>query len=217
MSPFQPAGSEARWVTIYNHVTNMTTGDVVTYEDLGRLLDLHPEDDRHAMQMAVRRAAKESLLQDKRALEAIPNKGYRIVEPEEHLRLAKVQQKKSRRALVRGEQTATNVDFNGMDPEVRHAFEVVAQAFAMQQEFMRRMDVRQKRIEQAVAEVRNTKAEASDVEALQSRLDRLENLVENSDHAKRIVDGAPGLTAEQREQLRFLLTQDQGNGDGDDG
>jgi len=181
MSPFLPKGDKARWITIFEHVTNMTTGDLLTYETIANLLGLNPEADRHALQMAVRRAAQASLTEDKRALEAVPNEGYRIVEPEEHMRLAKVQQKKSRRALVRGERTVVNVDFNGMEPDVRHAFEIVAQAFAMQQEFMRRVDIRQTRVERAVREVRESKADAADVEELQARLARLERRIETGD------------------------------------
>lgn len=177
MTPFEPKGEKARWVIVYEHVTTVPTGDVVTYDTLGRLLDLDPRKDRHAIQMAVRRAAVESLEGDKRALESVPNKGYRIVEPEEHLRLAKAQQKKSRKALVRGRKAVVNVDFNGMEPEMRHAFEVVAQAFAMQQEFMRRMDVRQSRVEEAVRVVQEQKADASEVEVLKDRLARLERLL----------------------------------------
>ena len=175
MTPFEPAGEQARWRILYGLIQPMPTDATVTYEQMGEALELHPADDRHAIQMAVRRAARESEKVDKRALEAVPNVGYRIVQPEEHARLAARQQQRSSRALKAGHSKVVNVDLNGVDPEVRKAFEVMAHAFAMQMDFNRRMDVRQKRLEQAVDSVTNRQdRSAEDVAALRERLERME-------------------------------------------
>jgi hypothetical protein len=175
MSPFEPAGETARWRILYDLLSERTIGDVLTYDDMAAALDLDSVKDRHTIQVSMRRAAKELEEEDKHAVEAVINVGYRIVEPEEHLRLARGQQKRSSRALVRGHSKVVNVDLSNVDPEVRQAFQVVASAFAMQMEFNRRTDIRQKRLEESLDSVRekSTRTE-EEVAELRERLERLE-------------------------------------------
>jgi hypothetical protein len=143
---------------------------------MGLHLDLDPDKDRHAIQMATRRAAREFAATELHALEAVTNLGYRIVEPKEHIRLAREHQKKSTKSLVRGHSAASLVDLSALSVEDRRAIEVVAQALAIQMDFNRRMDVRQSRLEAAVTSI-NTKTERSEEEIahLRARLERLEN------------------------------------------
>ncbi len=176
MSPFQPAGPTARWRIIYAIIRDKPTGTIVTYEELATALDLHPGDDRHTIQLAMRRAAKESETQDLRAIEPIPNQGYRIAAPAEHLRLAKGQQQRSRRALARGHSKVVHVDLTGMEPEVRKAFDVVAVAFSMQMEMARRLDAKQAHLEAAVRDIQETQSRSADeITELKARLERLES------------------------------------------
>jgi len=136
---------------------------------------MDPATDRHRIQMTVRRAAQEHEREDKRALDAVPNVGYRIVKANEHLILAHRQQRRSSRALARGHSKAINVDLSNVDEATRHALDVVAQAFALQMDFNRRFDVRQRRLEGALSSV-NEKAARSEGEIaeLKARLERLE-------------------------------------------
>lgn len=175
MSPFEPAGETARWRILYDLLSGRTVGDVLNYEVMAEALDLDPIEDRHTIQLAMRRASKELELENKHAVEAVQNVGYRIVEPEEHLRLARGQQRRSSRALARGHSKVVNVDLSNVDPEVRNAFQVVASAFAMQMEFNRRTDVRQKKLEDALEGVREKSTRTDEeVAELRARLDRLE-------------------------------------------
>lgn len=176
MAPFQPSGDRARWQIVYDELTGQDIGAVVTYETLGTLLQLDPDADRHAIQMAVRRAAKEYLQADKRALDVTPNKGYRIVEAAEHLRLAKGHQRRAGRQLVAGYSKTVNVDLSGLEPETRHAFEIVARAFSMQMDFNRRFDVRQQRLEAAINQVTESATRSEqEIAELRARLERLES------------------------------------------
>lgn len=173
--PFVPIGVVARWRVIYDLLGHADVGDLVKYAELGAALGLDPNKERHQIQMAVRRAAYESEQQDNRALEAVPNVGYRIVLPEEHLRLAKGQQRRSSRALVRGHSKVVHVDLNGLDAATRAAFDVVARAFNMQLDLTRRLDVNQRRLAESVAAIQDQTARSADqIAELQARLDRLE-------------------------------------------
>lgn len=176
MSPFEPVGARARWRILYDLLGKISVGDILTYEAMAKALNLDPIKDRHTIQVSMRRAAKELEHEDKHALESVPNVGYRIVEPEEHLMLARQQQRRSSRALSRGHSKVVNVDLSGVDPEIRDAFQVVAAAFAMQMEFNRRTDVRQKRLEAALESVRDKSNRTdSEVAELRARLEKLEN------------------------------------------
>jgi hypothetical protein len=179
MSPFTPAGDRARWRTVYDLLVKAETGATVTYEALGEALRLDPVAERHLIQMAIRRAAREHEVLDGRALDAVRNVGYRIVHVPEHLTLAQRHQKKAGRALERGRSKVDHVDLSGVDPDTRRAFEVVAQAFAMQAEFNKRLDIRHKRLERQVQAIKDSAESAlqhtsDEVAALRERLERLE-------------------------------------------
>jgi hypothetical protein len=175
VSPFEPVGETARWRLLYAKLQKLSVGDVLTYEQMAEILDLDPLSDRHTIQVAMRRAANELEKVDKRAVEAVKNVGYRIVEPEEHLRLARGQQRRSSRALARGSSKVVNVDLSNVEPEVRQAFQVVAAAFAMQMDFNRRTDVRQRKLEEALGAIREDSTQtAEEVAELRARLERLE-------------------------------------------
>jgi hypothetical protein len=179
MTPFEPLGETARWRIIYELLTETPVGDVLTYDAIADALDLDAGKDRHTVQVSTRRAATELEKVDKNAVEAVPGVGYRVVQPEEHLRLAKYQQRRSSRALARGSSKVINVDLSNVDPEIRQAFQVVAAAFAMQMDFNRRTDVRQKKLEQALDTVREKSTRTEDeVAELRARLERLEKRTE---------------------------------------
>lgn len=175
MSRFEALGREARWRTIYDLLKPMSVGDILTYDRMAEALELPAAADRNIVRAPLYRAAKEFEEVNKHALEAVPNVGYRVVEAAEHLTLAQRQQKRAGRALKRGHSKVVNVDFNGVAPEVRKGFEVVAQAFSLQMDFNRRFDVRQKRLEAVVRETgQRTDRNEAEIAELKERLARLE-------------------------------------------
>jgi len=179
VSPFQPVGDKARWRVVYEQLNRTPVDGVLTYESLGEALDLDPADDRHSIQMAMRRAAKEHEEVDRRAIEPIMNVGYRVVQAKEHLGLARAQQRRAGHALKRGRSKVVNVDFNQIDVETRKAFEVVAYAFQMQSDMVQRLDVRNKKLAEKVAAITaRTETVEMTSEEHAERLGRLEQLIE---------------------------------------
>jgi hypothetical protein len=172
MSPFQPAGARARWRVIYDMLTASKPGDTVTYDDMGKALELDPDKDRHLIQMAVRRAGREYLLVDCRALEPVPNTGYVIVESAKQLVLAGKHQVKARRSIRRGREQVTHVDVSGLDEATRQMFEIMAWKFAQQDEAIRRLDVRQQRTQRQLAAA--VSATSGEMAELRARLEKLE-------------------------------------------
>ena len=185
-APFEPIGKQARWKTVYELLAKASTNDLVTYDELGEALGLDPDGERSLIQQAIHRAAKEHERNDKRAIDAIPGKGYRVVEPTEHLELARRHQKKSGRSLARGASKVINVDLNGLEPEVRAAFDVLGHAFRLQMDFNRRFEVRQSKLEETVRDIQDSqhtdrKRTDEEVAELRERLARLEGHLTGND------------------------------------
>lgn len=176
LSPFKPLGDTARWRVIYALLTKRNIDDVLTYDEMGLALDLDPVEDKHTLQVTMRRAAKELEQVDKRATEAVPNIGYRIVEPVEHLRLAKGHEKRATRQLVRGRSKVVNVDLSNVDPEIRKAFQIMALRADQTLAVVRQHDVTIRRQQEALNAVaaKSTKTEEEVAEIL-DRLKRLED------------------------------------------
>ena len=171
--PFEPIGEVARWRVLAEKFRDAPRGMMVDYEELGDALGLHPVDDRPAIRAAVQAAAKHLSREYNRSLQAVRNFGYRVVLPEEHLDLARVQQRKSRKALVRAQGHVEHVDLSALDEVQRGLVMAAATALAWQQAQIRRLDLRQKDLETVVRSVQTetqrtqeeTAARLADLEA----------------------------------------------------
>jgi hypothetical protein len=173
--PFEPIGDVARWVTIYQILAEHAVDEVVTYKEMADALDVDPDRDRRTIQGSIARAADELLKVDKHAIEAVPNVGYRIVQPDEQLRLGRGQQRRAGKALKKGHKVTTYVDMTGMDPETRKGFELLARAFAVQGDINRRLTARQDRMEAALQKILpRTDRHEEELAELRARLERVE-------------------------------------------
>ena len=177
MTPFRPLGKTARWRMLYDELLlPAAIGDLITYEEMGNVLDLHPTKQRAAIRSALRRAEREYLEEKGHALEAVADSGYQVAEASAHIVLAHRQQRKAGRALSRGHELATRVDLSGVDPQIRNALDLIARGFAAQMEFNRRFDVRQRDLEEAMATIsKQHERTADEVEQLRERLRRVED------------------------------------------
>lgn len=181
---FQPVGQQARWLTVYGLLRDAPAGSVVSYDTLGGALGLDPDKDRHAIQMAMRRAAVEHLECDSRAVDVVPNEGYRVVHAPEQLGIAQRHGRKAGRSLARGHSASANVDLSEVtDPEVRKALELTAQAFALQMDFNRKFAVRQSQLERALANA--TASQQADRDKAATEFSRLQERVEQLEKERR--------------------------------
>lgn len=185
MAAFEPVGEQARWRILYSLIKDVAVGGVLTYEEMATALDLDPLKDRTPIQLAMRRAARELETVDKRAVDAVTNQGYRVVQPEGHLVLAKRHQKKANQSLRRSYSKVINIDQNGIDPGLRRVAEVTATALSAQMDFIRRVDVRQTNLEKAVEAVtqqteKRAQRTSEEIAALHDRLRRLEEKTSKS-------------------------------------
>lgn len=154
--PFEPIGEQARWRTLYDLLKRTEINGIVTYVQMGAVLQLHPEGDRDLLQKTMRIAAKRHLSLDHRAIEAVPNAGYRVVEAREQIGLAQRRQRRSQVQLHNGHSLASDIDMNALQPNERSFAQMVGMAFAMQMDFNRRLDVRKSRLEQTLETIRES-------------------------------------------------------------
>lgn len=175
MTPFEPKGAVARWRVIYDLLLQAGVGDIISYADLGAQLGLDPGDDRHTIQMAVRRAAKEFLEQERRALEVETNVGYRVTEAQERSRLVRKQSVKVKRALTRTHDLAIHVDLTGLDMESRRLLEASAAVAYGQLQVTRALLHKQSRFNKALDSV-STQQEttAAELASMRERMAELE-------------------------------------------
>lgn len=172
---FEPIGEVARWVTVYQILASHSVGEIATYKEMADALDIDPDRDRRTIQGAIGRAASELLTVDKHAIEAVPNEGYRIVQPDEQLRLGRGLQRRAGRSLKKGHAVTTHVDMTGMDAETRKGFELLARAFAVQGDINRRLTARQDRMEAALQQILpRTDRHEEELAELRARLERVE-------------------------------------------
>lgn len=75
--------------------------DIISYQDLGRVLDLHPAHERMKIQQAVRLANKKLLKLHQRGVKAVTNRGFRMLPAREHVIVANGHQSKADKSMVR--------------------------------------------------------------------------------------------------------------------
>lgn len=175
MSPFKSIGDEPRWRTLYDLLRNTPPGSILTYQQMADALSLDPVRHRPAMASAMRRAAEEYLDVDRRAIEVVRDEGYRVVESNEQLRLARVHNKRAGTQLEIAYSTATRVDLSNVDPEIRKGMELLARGLGEQMEINRRLSARQRRTERVLDVVmQRTDRTEGEMAELHARLAALE-------------------------------------------
>lgn len=176
MGNFEPVGDRARWRYVYDLLQLTDENEILTYEQMGKVLQLDPAADRMLIQGALYRAAKELETVNKRAVTVVPGRGYRVVPPKEQLDLANQHQKRSSKALVRGHSKVVNVNLADADPETKRRFAVVAGIFARQMDFNRQIDQKMAEHQELLGAMQSEqKRSAAENEEILARLQRLED------------------------------------------
>jgi hypothetical protein len=151
--PFEPKGEIAQWRAAYRLFHDGDVDDTVTYEQLAELLELDPVRDRHRIQAAGRRAAKHLLETDSRAVEVVPDVGYRIVPAVRQIPMAGQQIERSGRALDRGKALTTNIRFDELSEAERTIAQAMAHGFSQVAEWARQIGRRMENYEGRLSDV----------------------------------------------------------------
>lgn len=182
MTPFRPVGERARWRIIFDLLAGMQPGEVLTYEDAAEAVGLDPVADLAVLQAAFRRAGQENEVTNRRAIEAVPRIGYRVVTADEHERLARKYQGRSIVALQSGRSKVSNVRLDELSAEGRAVIEAMGLAFSRQADAIRGLDIRQRNLEDALtATTQTANRTQEEVAEMRSRMAALEERLRRSD------------------------------------
>jgi hypothetical protein len=172
MARFEPLGEKSRKDLALDLLEAGSPGDVLTYDDLAGKVGTHS---RPAIQAAVREAAPSFLRSRGHAIENIPGEGYRIVEPDGHIRISEKRRERSSRELEKAHDVVVYVDESEMSPDARKVTEGLRSVLSAQMDFNRRMDARLRSNERATAAVASRAERTEDeVRKLRERMERLE-------------------------------------------
>jgi uncharacterized coiled-coil protein SlyX len=113
-----PATEDAKWRVLYDQLREAPYGQSFTYDELSTMADV--EDIREERWMLLR-TREELVRHDRRFLANTRSIGYRVVEPEEHLRAGNDYRKKSMRAAGKSRNALAATDLSRVsDVEVRN-------------------------------------------------------------------------------------------------
>ena len=172
---FTPINEVSRRQQLVDLIADAHPGTVIGYDELGELFGI---EDRNAIQRAVNGAKSSVEKNTKRALEAVPNKGYRVVDASEHYGLAIHHQRKGRKQLRRAMSKVNNVELGELTQDQRTVVIAARVALAAQADFERRADLKYANRQETERHMKEQSEKVdrseSEVKALMDRIERLE-------------------------------------------
>lgn len=145
---FEIKGHQSQWKTIYDNLSRMEIGDIVTHEELAAMLPGVPE---ASVRPAFYRAVKEMQVIRSRTLASKRGVGYRMVDANEHEFLAKDRRKSARRQLRKAQLVAAAADRSRLTPDERKRIDELEHHLAKQADMLKRLDDRQDKAEQRIS------------------------------------------------------------------
>lgn len=150
MSPFAPKGDRSLRVIVAEMVAERSPGDLLTYDELGKALDLDPDERRDQIRQAVSAARPVVLADYKRALIADRGKGYRIALASEFAGLAQDHRRKADRQIGKALDIVKNVNEHELSPDELKRHRAVAMIIRNLHSRMTSAETRLQQLEEAV-------------------------------------------------------------------
>lgn len=113
-------------VIVAEMVAQGSPGDLITYDDLGKALDLDPDERRDQIRQAVSAARPLVLADQKRALIPVRGQGYRIAWASEFAGIAQEHRRKADRQIGKALDIVKNVNEKELTPDELRRHRAVA-------------------------------------------------------------------------------------------
>lgn len=174
---FAPVGEKARWRIVYDLLQRKDYDQVLTFEAMAEALNLsaHGQAHRSLIIQAVQRAGRELSVRNSRSIENVRGVGYRVVEPEEHVRLAGKGQQKAHRTLKVAQRHVEHVDYSKLSDEGKTLVIAALRVFKIQERGMRDLKIRQRQTAELVERVEQAGRQTAE------RVDEHEGRVQEQD------------------------------------
>ncbi|MEU3042256.1 hypothetical protein ABZ700_15115 [Streptomyces diastaticus] len=137
---------QTRVAVVLGLLRNTATGEVLSYEQMGAVLGLDPDRwrERKAVQAAFRQARKTHLRTGNRWAEAVDDLGYRVIRPEETLRVAEQFEDRGLRSVEQAWDIVTYASRAGLSNTEKARLEAKRVALSGKVEAARRHAVKQR-------------------------------------------------------------------------
>ncbi|MEU7618784.1 hypothetical protein AB0B27_22185 [Micromonospora rifamycinica] len=203
-NPRHPNGSERlvggppRWQILYERMAALQDGELLPYKEMATLLGLDLTNTSHyQVTLASARKAAEKLRADgKKVCRLVRRQGYEVASPGQAIELARRHQSRAVAEVHAGHTTIETIDRSKLDVTTARLVEAMAIGFTRQHLMMRQLDVRQTRLETAMAALTaSTQGTATRVEETAARVGVAEDGI--NDLTRRVNDlartiGHPG-------------------------
>lgn len=162
---FEVKGDRPQWKVIYDRLSRMGIGDVITLKDLEALLP------GVAIRPPFYQAVKKLEENQKRTFENVRGVGYRMAEPRQHEKLARDKHRSARSMLRKAQRKVASADRALLTQEERQRLDALEHHFARHADMLKRLDDRQVKTEQRVALTEKETLRLAD------RVDEMESLL----------------------------------------
>jgi hypothetical protein len=155
LMPFAPKGEVAQWRIIYRLFQDTPVGETITYQTLAAAIDVDATEDRHRVQAAARKAGRHLLEVDDRAIEVVPDVGYRAVGAQRQIGMAGNQVERATNSLDRGKELTTHIRMDELSETERQVVQAMALGFAQVAEWARQIGRRVEDHEGRLSDIEN--------------------------------------------------------------
>lgn len=169
---FAIKGDRAQWRTVYEHISQMQIGQQVTYDELAALL---PDAAEGSVRGAFLRAVQECEKSDHRSFCNVRGIGYRMVDANEHERLARGHHRRAKRQLKTAKRKASSADRSRLTREERARIDAVELNLSRQMEMTARLEARVDKLDADLKAAR--REQQTDAAGLSERVDQLASLL----------------------------------------
>lgn len=160
---------------IVEELARLDYGEMAPYPQLTELTGSK----RSTVQGLVRRATRTLLREHQKTVVCVPNEGYRIAQPEEHVDVALHHHKKGRRQVGQSLLTLRGTNRGRVSAEVLKRLDELEETVSAQQAMLRRMNRKQQEMDRHLAGVRgDTGQNREEIENLTRRFHDLEARLE---------------------------------------
>jgi ribosomal protein L25 (general stress protein Ctc) len=149
------SGTTPRWELLYTAMETIEPGQLMGYEQMGSVLclDVHDPKEKQAILTAANKAARQLRIRQGKIFRVVHGRGYECIHIEQMTDLVYQYQARARAVASAGAAHAAiaTMDLDELDSTTAGAVRAIALAFVQQAARMRQLDVRQNRLDTAIA------------------------------------------------------------------
>lgn len=166
-------GKDPRWKIVYDAMSSLPPDTLITYNELGEILGVDASTRSGKVQIgaAARKAIRELEVRANMVFTVVRGQGYQRAEPTTVIIMARRHQEKAIAEIEHGASKVATIDLTKVDTQTANLARATGIAFARQAAAMKTLDVRQRRLDTALA------ALGSEVYHQRDRLKELEDRV----------------------------------------